>query len=45
MSEVSTEKVAGGIFARASSGLVRTISTFDTFYYCLVQLAVTFVLF
>jgi amino acid transporter len=45
MSDVSTEQVSGGIFARTSSGLVRTISTFDTFYYCLVQLAITFVLF
>ncbi len=43
--EVSTEKVSGGLFARTSSGLVRSISTFDTFYYCLVQLAITFVLF
>jgi amino acid transporter len=42
MTDVTTEKVRGGIFARASSGLVRTVSTFDTFYYCLVQLAVTF---
>jgi amino acid transporter len=42
MSDVSTEKVSGGIFARTSSGLVRTVSTFDTFFYCLVQLAVTF---
>jgi amino acid transporter len=45
MSDVSTERVSGGIFARTSSGLVRTISTFDTFYYCLVQLAVSFVMF
>lgn len=42
MSDVATEKVSGGIFARTSSGLVRTVSTFDTFFYCLVQLAVTF---
>ena len=45
MSEMSTEKVSGGVFARVSSGLVRTVSTFDTFFYCLVQLAVTFVFF
>jgi len=45
MSESGTEKVSGGVFARASSGLVRSVSTFDTFYYCLVQLAVPFVLF
>jgi amino acid transporter len=44
MSEMSTGKVAGGVFARKSSGLVRTVSTFDTFYYCLVQLAVSFVI-
>jgi amino acid transporter len=45
MSEMSTDRVSGGVFARASSGLVRTVSTFDTFFYCLVQLAVTFVFF
>lgn len=46
MSEkVSTASVSGGVFARASSGLVRTVSTFDTFFYCLVQLAITFVFF
>lgn len=37
--------VAGGVFARTSSGLVRTVSTLDTFYYCLVQLAIPFVLY
>jgi amino acid transporter len=36
---------APGVFARKSSGLVRTISTFDTFFYCLVQLAIPFVIF
>jgi hypothetical protein len=45
MSSIATGKVAGGVFARTSSGLVRTVSTFDTFFYCLVQLAVTFVFF
>lgn len=45
MSEISTETVSGGVFARASSGLVRTVSTLDAFFYCLVQLAVTFCLF
>jgi len=45
MSEMATEKTSSGIFARTSSGLVRSVSTFDTFFYCLVQLAVTFVLF
>jgi len=46
MSEkVSTTATSGGVFARTSSGLVRTVSTLDTFFYCLVQLAVTFCLF
>jgi len=45
MSETSTKQVSGGIFARTSSGLVRTISTFDTFYYCVVQVAIPFVFF
>ncbi len=44
MSEMKAGTVAGGMFARTSSGLVRSVSTFDTFYYCLVQLAITFVL-
>jgi amino acid transporter len=39
MSEVSGEKGLSGVFARKSSGLVRTVSTFDTFYYCLVMIA------
>jgi amino acid transporter len=37
--------VAGGVFARTSSGLVRTVSTADTFLYCLIQLAIPFVLY
>jgi amino acid transporter len=37
--------MAGGVFARTSSGLVRTVSTQDTFLYCLVQLAIPFVLY
>jgi amino acid transporter len=37
--------VAGGVFTRTSSGLVRTVGTGDTFYYCLVQLAIPFVLY
>jgi amino acid transporter len=45
MSQMKTAEVSGGIFARTSSGLVRSVSTFDTFFYCLVQLAVTFVFF
>ncbi len=44
MSDIKTGAVSGGMFARTSSGLVRSVSTFDTFYYCLIQLAVTFVL-
>jgi amino acid transporter len=39
MSELSTEKVGRGVFARKSSGLVRTVSTFDTFFYCLAMVA------
>lgn len=39
MSEVSMQKDnpkdSPGVFARKSSGLVRTVSTFDTFYFCL----------
>jgi amino acid transporter len=45
MTQVKTGEVTGGVFARTSSGLVRSVSTFDTFFYCLVQLAVTFVFF
>lgn len=41
----SASAVVGGVFARTSSGLVRTVSTLDTFYYCLVQLAIPFVLY
>ncbi len=37
--------VARGVFTRTSSGLVRTVSTTDTFFYCLIQLAITFVLY
>jgi len=39
MSELSTEKVGGGVFARKSSGLVRTVGTFDIFFYCLAMTA------
>lgn len=42
---VGRSTVAGGVFARSSSGLVRTVSTLDTFFYCLVQLAIPFVLY
>lgn len=38
MSELSTQKT-GGVFARKSSGLIRTVSTFDTFFYCLAMIA------
>lgn len=34
-----------GVFTRASSGLVRQVSTFDTFIYCLLQAAVPYILF
>ncbi len=44
-SDTSTRSSSSGVFARESSGLVRAVSTFDTFFYCLVQLAVPFVLF
>ena len=37
--------VPAGIFGRASSGLVRQVSTLDTLYYCLIQVAVQFVFF
>jgi amino acid transporter len=45
MSEISSDKVPAGVFARTSSGLVRTVSTFDTFFYNLVQLGVAFAFF
>jgi amino acid transporter len=38
MSDVSIQKSSSGVFARTSSGLVRTVSTFDTFYYCMNSL-------
>jgi amino acid transporter len=38
MSDVQIQKASSGVFARTSSGLVRTVSTFDTFYYCLNML-------
>jgi amino acid transporter len=38
MSEVSMQKSSSGVFARKSSGLVRTVSTFDTFYFSLNQM-------
>lgn len=41
----SATGVARGVFTRTSSGLVRTVSTTDTFFYCLIQLAITFVLY
>ena len=41
----STGTGASGVFVRTSSGLVRAVSTGDTLIYCLVQLAVHFVLF
>ncbi len=37
--------LAGGVFTRTSSGLVRTVGTGDTFFYCLIQLAIPFVLY
>jgi amino acid transporter len=43
--EVAASKLAGSVFARKSSGLVRNISTFDTFYYNLVQLGPQFAFF
>jgi len=39
MSESSAKKATSGVFARTSSGLVRTVGTFDTFYYCLAMIA------
>lgn len=45
MSDITTGEISSGLFVRKSSGLVRSVSTFDTFYYCLVQLAITFVFF
>ncbi len=45
MSEIKSGEMSSGLFVRKSSGLVRSVSTFDTFYYCLVQLAITFAFF
>lgn len=45
MSEIKSGELSSGLFVRKSSGLVRSVSTFDTFYYCLVQLAITFAFF
>jgi amino acid transporter len=45
MAELKTGEHSAGLFVRTSSGLVRSVTTFDTFYYCLVQLAITFVFF
>jgi amino acid transporter len=36
MSDVTIEQSPSGIFARTSSGLVRTVSTFDTFFFCMI---------
>jgi amino acid transporter len=44
-SEIAAERVSSGVFARKSSGLVRNISTFDTFFYNLVQLGPAFAFF
>jgi len=38
MSEVGMREDSPGVFARKSSGLVRTVSTFDTFYFSLNQM-------
>jgi len=43
MSEISSEVSSPGTFIRKSSGLVRTVSTFDTFYYNILQLALPIV--
>jgi len=44
MSQIA-EQLSTGVFARKSSGLVRNISTFDTFFYNVVQLAPAFAFF
>ncbi len=45
MDAVESQKVSGGVFARKSSGLVRSVSTFDTLLYCLIQAAIPYVMF
>lgn len=45
MSEIKSGEMSSGLFVRKSSGLVRSVSTFDTFYYCLVQLAISYAFF
>jgi len=40
-----TGSVSGGMFVRKSSGLVRTVSTLDTLFYCIIQLAIPYVVF
>ena len=37
--------VAGGMFVRKSSGLVRTVTTLDTLLYCILQIAIPYVMF
>jgi hypothetical protein len=45
MSETVKDFAPSGVFVRKSSGLVRTVSTLDTFFYCLLQIAITYVIF
>jgi amino acid transporter len=45
MSTDVTRSASSGIFARTSSGLVRTVSTLDTLFYCFLQVVVPYVIF
>lgn len=44
-SEGSVAKTAAGSYMRASSGLVRSVGTFDTFLYGIMQVAISYVIF
>lgn len=42
---VPRDTVPAGVFTRASSGLVRQVSSVDTLYYCVIQIAIPYVFF
>lgn len=44
-SKIQTGATDRGLFVRKSSGLVRSVSTLDTLFYCIIQLAIPYVMF